>query len=633
MAAPAFTFGFSMLVVSLFGGGTALLGLPPGERDPALLNCAPADSLVYLEWSSRGTGTPGAEGVDGLVADPEIVGFFTDVRDQIFATLKRESAATRRDADRRLGEHLPHVIETILTHPGCLYGGVDTDAVRDAQADGAPYPAILGGLRATAIVNAGEQADDFDARLRELLPLITGSPAPAAGLNRLLLAPLPTGGKLQLHREGTYFIVGLEPSVDRAIAGIKGDVKGIGEAPRFVAASRNADVARIGSLLWIDAQGLRQTAVKTLGPEGAMGARMLEMVAADKVDGVMSIAGIEEGQFTTRTFVETGGSTEGVLAFASGRALTAEDFAHVPAHADFVASVTVDVPGLLTALRTTLNNVDPGLENNLKATLDQLERELGFSLEDDFAAAFGQQWTLFDAPETGGTYLTAPMLSIEVKDYEKAVQVFAKLSALVRQALPGSLGSEFRMRGVFLEDGKFLDHQIYYINTIGDDVPLAPAFTLTRTHLLYAMHPQTIKAYLRWQSEKQPGFARFAERAPADGEVFGYSYFETSSLVRHLYGLVPWGAQMAMSQLQSEGFDLKILSLPSSRAIVPYMRDSHNSIARTKNGLIISGHSSLPVSPLGSIVLNLGLFTVRMSHAVEMQFDEAVPAERIQRIR
>ena len=51
--------------------GSGLLGLPPGERDPALVKSVPPQTFLYFEWASLGEGRTGASGVDGFVADSE----------------------------------------------------------------------------------------------------------------------------------------------------------------------------------------------------------------------------------------------------------------------------------------------------------------------------------------------------------------------------------------------------------------------------------------------------------------------------------------------------------------------------------------------------------------------------------
>lgn len=613
-----------ILLLSGFGGG-GLMGLPPGERDAAYLRCAPADSLIYIEWSARGSGVAGGKGFDGLAADPEVTQFLGEVRKTIRDTIERESAGSGSEQARVAGEHIPTLIETLLMESGCFYVDFDPEAVQN------PPPGVdlanlaVAGLQATLIVNAGKNADDVTRRLSELIPALSGGETPDASLDHYQVVPLPGGLTLTLHRHETYLILGFgEGSVDRAVAGLKGETKdGLGTNSRFTAAFEKTKVDRVGTVCWVDLKEIRGQLETAVPVFGAMAVQMMKSVHADALDGMAVVSGLDaEGQLTSRSFVETGGSTEGILALAAGRGLNAEDFKHVPADADMVMSFTFDGSQVISAARSVLMGVTPGLEAEFDRTLDQLKSELGFSIRDDFLTAFGQQWTLFDAPSTGGLYVTAPMLTLEVKDKAKAADVFTKLMTIVENALPGSFGGRFRVRGVFLEDKEFLGRKIYYINTVGDDVPVAPAFCLTDTHLIAALHPQTIKAYLRLQDDGDTGFGKtFAGHAPASGDVICYTYFEAASLVQKLYSFAPYVAQLAFSELQSSRFEMDVFSFPSSRAIVPYLNDSHGTVVRTKDGILSSGTSVLPISPWMPI---LGLFP---AWTVRQTFDAAPPIQ------
>ena len=92
--------GFSELIIVLLAGGvtggTSFLGYPPGERDAALVRTAPADSLVYLEWATRSPGQPGADGIDGLAADPEIRLFLEQVEKAILVGIERSTEGEDR---------------------------------------------------------------------------------------------------------------------------------------------------------------------------------------------------------------------------------------------------------------------------------------------------------------------------------------------------------------------------------------------------------------------------------------------------------------------------------------------------------------------------------------------------------
>ena len=105
-----------LLILMMMSGGLfssgGMLGMPPGERDAALVKCPPADSVIYVEWSSRSFGKPGAPGIDGLAADPEIQLFIKNL-DQSIRTLVEQETANGQPEEQILGKVLPPLISEL----------------------------------------------------------------------------------------------------------------------------------------------------------------------------------------------------------------------------------------------------------------------------------------------------------------------------------------------------------------------------------------------------------------------------------------------------------------------------------------------------------------------------------------
>ncbi|MBT4867173.1 MAG: hypothetical protein HON53_18875 [Planctomycetaceae bacterium] len=626
-----------MVLVSgsgLFSGG-GIMGLPPGERDAALVKCAPADSLIYAEWSERSTGEAGAPGIDGLAADPEIRTFIKDVDRAILAMIERETEGGRQE-ERILGEALPPLFKSLLMRPGCLYANVDPDAAAKALEQGGPIASIAG-LRVTLIVNGGDNADDMGKKIDLLIDLLA-SELPIEKTDNLqhqkIPLPLP-GAELTIHRHKDYFIVGFgEGTIDAAVAGLSGNSKALTANDRYTAAMKRVEMKRTAGVTWIDVKGIVSKTSQAMGLQGAMIIGMAKMTGADAIDSVAVCTGVVDGQIRTKNYITTGGKTDGVLALAAGRAITPNDFSHIPGDADFVLAGSLNVPKVLTAAREIVGNADPQSKEVLDLTIQQLEAELGISFEDDVFKAFGDVWTIYDSPSGGGLFVSAPVLSLEVRDKEKANKVFARLMKVLGDALPGEQGNQFRRRGVFLEQKKFLDHTLFYVNTIGDDVPIAPTFCVTDKQLLVTLHPQTLKAHLRFLAAKEQSFAaRIGKdlKLP-EGELLSLTYFDAKKLVQFVYGVAPYLAQLAFSEMQREGFAIDISSLPSARALLPYIGTSLSVAVRTKDGILLESQSALPI-PGGSVgflslpvsFMFLGVSRVPFVFGVQQLEQQAVP--------
>src|SRR5690606_2160389 len=129
----------------------------------------------------------------------------------------------------------------------------------------------------------------------------------------------------------------------------------------------------------------------------------------------------------------------GLLALAAGRPLTAKDFGAVPEDADLVLAATVDLPKILGTTRKLIAGAGEQPKENFEQILGQLEKELKLSFEEELFKAFGQTWVLYDSPSNGGILMTAPILSLEVTDYELAKGTFEKLMEVLKLAVPGEL--------------------------------------------------------------------------------------------------------------------------------------------------------------------------------------------------
>jgi len=619
-----------LLILMMMSGGLfssgGMLGMPPGERDAALVKCPPADSVIYVEWSSRSFGKPGAPGIDGLAADPEIQLFIKNL-DQSIRTLVEQETANGQPEEQILGKVLPPLIKSLLVRPGCLYADLDAKAVVKLKEEDGPElqsfaGMVMAGLRATLIINAGKDADAMTKQIEQLLDLVPPQLAIERTQNlqrQKIPLPLP-GGQLTVHRHKNYLIVGYgKGTIDTAIAGLTGKSKGLTSNKRFTAAMKRVAMERTGGVTWVDVNGLVTKVSQALGAQGAMIAGMAKMTGVDAIDSIASCTGVVDGQITTKNYVITGGRTDGVLSLFSGRAIKSADFSQIPADADFVLAGSLSAPKILDAVRDIVGKADPQSKEFLEATLQQLEDELGVSFDKDVFQAFGDLWTVYDSPSAGGVLLSAPVLALEIRDAKKANMVFTQLMKVFKDALPGEYGGGRRRRGVFLAQS------IFYVNTVGNDVPVAPSFCLTEKQLIVTLHPQTLKAHLRFLAAKEKSFAARVgkELKLPEGELLSLTYFDTKSLVRYLYAMAPYFGQIMFSKMQQEGFPMDVFSLPSARAILPYVGTSLSATVRTKDGILVDSQSALPIPGGSSIILSLsmqflGMRTIRLGQNFEV---------------
>lgn len=635
-----------MLILMMLGGGFSgggILGLPPGERDAAFVQCPASDVPLYTEWSSRGKGKPGGAGVEGLAADPEVLAFIKALDQGIQKAIELEAG---QGEEKILGEHLPPLIKILLNRPGCLYIDADAKAAMQLLANPPelprftpPFFAMLPAVEATMIVNGGEQSDEMAKHLEALMELIPEESRVKDLQHQKFPIPME-GASLTLHRHKNYFILGWgKDTVDAAIKGLNGENQGLKDNPRFQASMQKIALERTATVAWFDMKGLVDKAVKGLGPQGLVVAAVVQQLGADSIDSLALCTGVVEGQMHTKGLLKTDGKTEGILALAAGRPLTAQDFQNVPADADMVFAFTLDAPKILSTTKKLIAQAGEEPKENFETILAQLEMELGLSFEEDIFKAFGQKWLLYDSPSNGGVLFTAPVLALEVKDYETAQKTFEQLMKILKLAVPGEVRPGRFGRGVYLSKKLFLDHEVYYINTIGDDdVPFTPAFTLTKTHVLASPHPQQLKAHLRFLQTKEARFAdkKFEEEIEHEGgELFAVSYTRPELFARYLASVSPMFASIAFSEIQRgmPGFDA--FDFPSARGLLPYFGEGLLTKERTADGILFNCRHGVPIPGLSSIAVTMPVFGfmsfVRVRAIRGGAVQEAVPAIEVEK--
>lgn len=576
-----------VLLVLLGGGG--LLGMPPGQRDASLLKAAPQQSLVFVEWASRGAGKPGAPGVDGFAADPEIRLLLS----AIDAALQQPPSAGEDEFDQSGQPREAIRLARLMTaYPGCFFLTADAPVARNGLLNVPTPTEILARLHACVIVNAGAEIP----LILEGLKQVTHEEIPTNP--QMYNLPAPNGARVTIHQEGDRLLVGLgTDTVERALAGIRGEVPGIDSNPRFQAGWKRVATDRAGSIGWVDVRGSTAVAITSMGPAGLLVQTVLRGAGADALDYMISGTGVVEGNVVQRTFLATNGRTDGVLLMAGGPALRMEQLSHIPADSDLVLAASLDLGQLVGGLRDLVAKTNPLSLRVFDEATKELEKELGLSLGQDVFPALGNAWTAFSSPSEGGQIGSSLIVAVEVRDQVKAQAVYERLLQLLEQSLTTEANPEFAVASTEIKRQEFQGHTITYLNRseigFGMTPAAIPSLCLTPTHLLFAVHPQALKAHLRQREVKRPGFGTVnrAKLSLAAEELLIAGYFDGAKCTQTLGGLFPFLGLSLREMAQNSGWEFDPFIIPSAAALVPYAGDVTISMARQKDGLLFESRN------------------------------------------
>jgi hypothetical protein len=550
-----------LVYLFLFGG--QLLGTPPGPRDAELIKSAPGAAYLYVEWSAAGEGQAGAPGLTGLFADPEI---------QAFVAAWQKSWAVHGGEDSEgVQDEIPRWMWQLSRHPGCFYL---------AAGQGVPGKRLSFPLEGALVLNLGDEADEFAAVLTRLFNAPQGR-AVSVG-----------GAAVQIEVAGPRLIVAIgEGCLERLHARWQQPLAELNDLPEYVNAGLKADVHSLGSITWVNLARVRDDLQSRLGVVGLLMSGVFRASGLAGIDSMMTVSGIEEHDLVSRTQITLDGPGNGLLTLFAGRPIAPADLAQVPADADFVAAVSVDLVAVHQGLRQMF-----AIRPEVLASFDEFQRQLELELKLSFADVlhgFGDVWTVYDAPSTGGVFLTGMVAAVPVNNPQSAQAVVRRLQDWLIESLPSE--SEAGPLAEFEFDGV----TIHYLNSSSGR--LSPAFCLAERQFLVALHPQAIKAHLRFLKSLSPRFDQklIGSLKPPTGELLAGWYADTPRIAQAIYPVLPMVAKSV------SGGEIDAASFPSAQAVLPYLRPASAAVVRRNDGLFIEQRNTAPIFLAGMLLPKL----------------------------
>jgi len=486
------------------------------------------------------------------------------------------------------------------------------------------------------IISGGDQAPEIAASLKRILAPMASDFGLSVDekFDHFRLPLPPKAPPVVLHRHGDYFILALGQETLAAVtAALDGKSNGLAKSERFQKGLERVLMPRTGSVAWFDIQRMQQMTELLPAPQLAIVQQVLKLSGLESLDHVASANGLADGLVRSRTFIANGGRSDGIWTLAAGRPIQAEDLKSVPVDADLVVAFSLNLGKLLAEAKRIAGIVNPRFVQQIEGVLAEVNEDIGLNVEEDLLPAFGDVWVLYDAPSTGGLVVTGAVLSLEVRDAEKARQAYDKLIELARSSLPPDRSNTYHIRKIELAERKFQRYTVHYVNTIGDDdVPVAPAFCLTDTHLLATLHPQAMKAHLRTVNKKTSFASKLGDQMPwPEGDVLCASFVDLPRWARLLYSAVPFIGQIAASELQSEGIAIDGFSIPSARAVIPYLQPQTSTVTRTAEGILCENSSTLLLSPAAAVLPVVALMTAQQEIGARVVRERMMEAEMMQK--
>ena len=627
--------GMFSFFVFFIGAGLFQLpvGLPPAPPDARLTAVAPDDCLAYVSWAATAAADKNSKNhTEMLLAEPEVRDMVATIEKEIIAAIRRE--AGNRPEEQLLAGELPGLVKMTLTHATTIY-----------LTKLAPVPNGGVELDGAIVINAADQAakakDSLTAIEGLYLKEMRGAQAREVkvGQTTLRVLPAPPGfPQIAWGLADTYIVIGFnEAAARRCVERLTGDPKAAAQPAWLVNLRKQIPVERPSAVTYVNVKAINAMAAG-MGGDRVKG--VLTALGIDKVRDIGAVGGLDGASYVTRALIQQDGELTGILAPFRGRPLAAEDLAAIPNDSSIALALRLDPADLFKEISTVVAALDARTGQEFQQGVAFVEQQLGFKLHDDLFAPLGDAWQFYNSPTEGGLIFTGLTAVNRPRDLNKFRATHEKLVALMKKEMgepgPREPGERRFRRGVFLKETEFRGQKIYFLNSMGEEMPFAPAWCLTDKELIVAFFPQQVKAYLSRGERVAAGLkvpdvqALFKDRGPVM-----LAYVDTPNLFKQVYPVLNVLATFLCSELQREGIMIDVSVLPSTAAILPHLTPDTLAVYKVDGGLMVESRQSIPIlgpsSAMAFPLMGGFAFTARHAHA-DVQMVAPAPAVVEERI-
>jgi hypothetical protein len=582
--------GISLSFLSMFGtmliaGGLSglPLGIPPAEPDPAMARVAPEECLFYLSWSGMADASPDSSNhAERLLAEPEVQRFIKEVTDRLNAALK-QGAGEGANA-RKVAEITPRILMQIAVNPTAVFAG---------KFNAGPTATTV---PVGVVVNLGDAAGAFEKDLLAVLEILTEQPVPRPVNGVRTLVTPPGVPKIQWKIEGGYFILGVS---DGTIAEIQERMAGKA-VPNWLAEIRDRlPVDRVSSVTFINTKEILASAAPFLMMAGPETGNVVRALGLSNLESVVNVTGMTDSGIASRTWLHIEGKPTGLFAMLGAEPIQAADLAVVPADATIALTAKLDASRLFEQFLSLVDTIEPRSAGRARQELAGLTEEIGFSLENDLIGSLGDTWNVYQSPSEGGPLFTNWTGVVSVKNPARLRAVSQTIVKNVRNFELQMMARQGRRpRTVGVRTMTVGGHSIHFMNSIGEEIPFAPAWCVTDTHLVVSLFPQGIAAFLNREpgTDNLSSLPHIQRVLKADVPPTKLVHVDSARVCRMTYPLVLMGANILFSELQREGVDLNISVMPDGESLARHLQPATTTVTTHDDGIEVVSTRTLPIS-------------------------------------
>lgn len=289
--------------------------------------------------------------------------------------------------------------------------------------------------------------------------------------------------------------------------------------------------------------------------------------------GLMA-AGFDGTDWKCEVFLDAPAPRIGLLSLLDSKPLSDELLNRVPASAFGMTTARLSLFKLLDETRTALGKIDPKVQQQFNKMLGFATMTLGVNVETDLIASFGDQWLVYDDPQTAGGGILGTVLVNRLADAAKAQRSLDALARLANSVMAGRLRNT--PATVAVRQVQSGDVTISYLALPA----ISPAWAIKDGFLFLSFYPEVTAQAMqaRTGDEKSirdnPAFVQMQKRLGVADGVTAVSFHDLPKSASRAYPVVLMLSRAWLGMGDLLGLQVPEMILPPLGKIAPHLTPS-----------------------------------------------------------
>ncbi|MBI1336865.1 MAG: hypothetical protein GC164_07875 [Phycisphaera sp.] len=520
----------------------------PTHAQP-LADRLPASSLVYIGWAGVDDMGPGYKG-----SRFEAILETSGIKDMVaigIDTARQNMAQNQGDDGQREFEAGLRVAALTWRKP-FAYALLDIQPPADGNNAASDEPTMT----SVCVWNAGDESDILINALQTLVDL-NDEPQTHLAIVReqglvVLTINLPEGQ------------TGLTADVKNSImqtARFKDALKTVGsDSPSLVAYSDASVIL-----------GKARMFALTRGPEESEKVnRTITALGMDTVGRAVYVGQFAGREWATRAWLEAPAPRKGLLALLDQGPADPNILKETPRTADWAATMRIDPATVLQTIQKIADEIDENDGKEMREGLTQAKEELGFDIEKDLLASFGQNWLLFGDPSVAGPGGLGMCVVNPARNDDKLMDCLLKLEALLNKNMADDGPRNPMSRGFTTVNLSGVE-----VHTMSLFI-VSPSWAMHNNRFYLGLFPQAVTSATIFADPNQPSILDHPDYAPTVARLTDtpatYNLFVDLKLTApQSYQMLMMLSNMIASAAPDAGVQKIMAALPPLGKIMPHL--------------------------------------------------------------